>query len=205
MAEEGLVPGGTEHRELTEEEIAEAAALAYDLEQRIKGAVLVAHAAWWELARATHEFHELQGWTLLGHDSLAAFLAQPDVGMKERSFHYARRTWRDLAVVKEIPMETLKDVEPSKAREVVPAIMRGDVEPEDALDDARGLSYRDVVEKYHDLGAQIDAPLDAETEPERIMCSECGRWYVPDHKGDAALLQGQAVIDGHGLETTDGR
>ena len=168
---------------LTKTAVVASASTAFNLEQRIKQTALVAHASWWALSELLYEFHEGGYWADLGHDSLDAFLAQPDIGISRSQFFKQSKTWRDLVIVKEIAPEKLKDLEPSKVREVVPAIMRGEVEPEKALTDAEELSFRDVVIRYRPEeqgkhGAR-DAPLDASQEPQRIQCKVCGSWYTP--------------------------
>jgi hypothetical protein len=198
------LPVPIEHRELTKKETEDLIARAFDLERLIKAAKAKAHAAWWELAEGLYHFHDLRGWTLLGHETLAEFLAQPDLGMSERSYYNAVRCWRDLVKVKGLPPSDLKKVEPSKVNLVIPAIMSGNVAPKKALADASALSFRDVAERYSP--AKIIAtqqlpdgssPLAAETEPVRTKCPGCGQWTTEE------TLQALAV-DGTGQETTDG-
>ena len=110
---------------------------AFGLESQIKAAFARAAESWWELARLLYEFQEAKAWKGLGYDTLAEFLAQPELGMSTRQFFQMTKLHRDLVVVRQIEPEVLSEVEPSKAREVAPAIMRGDVAVEDALDDAR--------------------------------------------------------------------
>jgi len=178
-------------RELSPAERDELVKEAFELEREIKARKAAAHEAWWDLAESLYQLHEMRGWELLGYETLAEFLAQPEIGLSERSFHYAVRTWRDLAVVRKLPPSELKEVEPSKAREIVPAIMAGQVKAEDAIADAKQLSYRDVKEKYRPKniarhGQQPDGstPLDASREPKRVRCPTCGQWTTEDQLPD---------------------
>ena len=184
-------------RELTEKEAEAVRASAFQMELQIKKVAVHVHEAWWVMAELLYEFHEKGYWAHLNYDSLDEFLAQPEIGISRSQFFRMNKMWRDLVVVKELPTATLKELEPSKVREVVPAIMRGDVEPEDALDDCAGLSYRDVRKKYrpeeaqkHGQKADDSKPLAAEDEPVAVQCDACGSWYFPEE-----TLDGEVVAD----------
>jgi hypothetical protein len=129
----------------------------FALERKIKAALGAVHASWWTLSKSLYEFHEGGYWGSLGYETLEEFLVQPDLGLSRRQFFLMTQLWRDLVVVKQIEPERLEALEPSKVREVLPAIMRGDVAIDDALDDAAGLGYRDVVEKYRKQKAWANA------------------------------------------------
>jgi hypothetical protein len=186
--------GATEHKELTKKEAEALISAAFKQEQRIKKGVVNFHESWWELAAELYAFHESGGWALVGYDTLDEFLAQPEIGMSRSQFFQMTKTHRDLVVVKKLPPESLKELEPSKVREVIPAIMRGDVSAEDALDDAAGLSYSDVKRKYrpekqgHGQKADDSQRLAAETEPEAIKCSTCGQWWEPPEFYDEGMM-----------------
>ena len=173
----------TPHRELSEKEKDELVAQAFELERRIKANMVSAHSAWWALAESLYEFHDLRGWRAVGYETVAEFLAQPEIGMAERTFFNAVRMWRDYHVVRQLPKEALAEAAPSKMREALPAVMAGDASPEQVLEDAKSLSYRDVIERYstkaiaqHGQAADGSTPLDASAEPQRIRCPGCGHW-----------------------------
>jgi len=179
-------PAAPRARELTAKEVEAISASAFQSERRIKKAALGIHGAWWVLAEELYNFHEKGYWRFLNYDSLDEFLAQPDLGISRAQFYKMQKTWRDLVVVKKLSPSTLADIEPAKVAEVVPAIMRGEVKPDDALDDAKGLSWRDVKTKYrpeeqgkHGQKPDDSTPLDADAEPERVKCFNCGGWYIP--------------------------
>lgn len=179
-------------RDLSPEEAQERVDAAFALEQKIKLAFTAVHTAWWELSEHLYAFQEAGFWSPLGYDNLDAFLAQPDLGMSRSTFFRLTQLWRELRVVRDVPVEDLADIEPSKVKEVLPAIVRGDVKPSKALGDARELGQRDLQEKYRPTppGAKPKAqapngstPLNATDEPQKVQCSTCGSWYDPD-EGD---------------------
>jgi hypothetical protein len=164
-----------------------AAQRAYELERKIKHAASHIHSAWWDLAEHLHTFHEGGYWRPLGYDTLAEFLAQPELGISRTQFFRLTKLWQDLVVVRQIKPESLHEIEPSKVREVAPAIMAGEVEPSKALSDAQALSYRDVRERYrpdrqakHGQKPDDSTSLAAEDEPVKVECPTCGSWVDAD-------------------------
>ena len=157
---------------------AAAAAFAFDLEQKILTAWTAANTKWWELAALLYQFHEGHCWVPLGHDSLNAFLAQPELGISRSLFFQMTRMWRDLVVIHEVDPAELAQLEPTRVREVTAAITRGDVSVEDALADCRAMGHRDIREKYR--AGRTDGELAAEREPARTQCQECGSWLTTD-------------------------
>lgn len=179
-------PIPNEHKQLTKGELEQLREDAFSYELRVKKAAGSIREAWWNFARELYAFHEGGYWQVLGYDSLQEFLAQPDLGLSRSQFFQMTKTWRDLVEVKKIKPELLAKLEPSKVSEVVPAIMRGDVKPAAALADVESLSYSDVKKKYRleeqqASGQKADgsAPLDASKEPQGVICSACGSYYVP--------------------------
>lgn len=179
-----LVP---QAKELTKAEQQKAIDRAFDLEREIKASVGQLHRGRWELARQLYEFRELQGWSLLGYETLHEWLAQPELGLKRAEFDTRTRMWRDLVVVKEVPPKALADVEPSRALEVLPAVMKGDVDVKQAIADARSLSVSDVREKYRtdrieDHGQQPDNSTSLDPGKETLAkCPMCDS-LVPESK-----------------------
>jgi hypothetical protein len=167
------------HRELTEAESTALVDRAFALEQAIKESLGRGREVWWNLAEQLYAFHEAGAWSLLGYETLREFLAQPDLGMSHSTFFQAVRLWRDLIVVRQIPAETISAVEPTKMREVYPALMRGDVSIEDALADAHSLGYRDIREKYR-REKPGDDKLEATDEPVRAQCPTCQSWVLAE-------------------------
>ena len=177
------IPGA----EMTKKEAEALVSAAFESEQRIKQAAGNIRVAWWELAEEFYDFHEAGYWSYLGYETLDEFLAQPELGVKRATFFRMTKLWRDLVVTKQLPIETLRELEPSKLREVTPAIMRGEVKPDDAFDDVNGLSFRDIRTKYrpeeqakHGQKPDDSEPLDASAEPQRVQCTACGSWVTAD-------------------------
>jgi len=160
---------------------------AYDLEREIKARVVDTAEAWWHLAAALTKFKAIRGWERLGYETLEEFLQQPDIGKSRRDFFKTTQVFRDLIEVKGVALEQLRQIEPSKAIEVRPAIMAGDVGVEAALADAKELSFSDVVEKYrpsararHGQNPDGSSKLNAASEPERVRCPCCHGWTTID-------------------------
>jgi hypothetical protein len=181
------LPALPKAKEITKKEAERLRASAFDLERRIKGAAKQVHESSWQLAAYLYEFAEAGGWALVGYDTLDEFLGQPDIAIKRSTFFSLTKVWRDLVVVKKLPVSDLKELEPTKVREVTPAIMRGEVTAEDALDDAEALSWRDLKKKYrpeqrgkHGQAPDDSTPLNAEDETVLQQCDRCGSWVDAD-------------------------
>jgi hypothetical protein len=177
---EGESPGAETRLEKADQKLIDR---AFTLERQLKKAIGMETGAWWAQAKIAYEVHQERAWELLGYEQIGEWLAQPDIGMTRSGFFKRSQTWRDLVEVKHIEVETLKEIEPSKAMEVRPAIMKGDVKPEQALSDAENLSFRDVIEKYrpskqaqHGQEPDGSTTLDASSEPQRVRCPCCRQW-----------------------------
>lgn len=197
MSDAPVLASSPEAKKMTEAEARAFMDGAFEAERKIRSAFANVSTAWWELSARLYEFHEAGYWAALGYASLDEFLAQPELGMSRSQFFQMTKAYRDLVVVKQIEMGDLQELEPSKVREVIPSIMRGDVDPEEALSDAASLSYRDVKAKYRPeertkrgQSARVDGndELDAEAEPERVQCGTCGQWWEPPEQFDTGLM-----------------
>lgn len=187
-----LAPRPAPAKPVTEEESAALVQEAFDLEQEIKAKAQTFREATWEVAEALDRFRSIRGWERLGYETLNEFLAQPDVGLSRAQFYKQARMWHDLVEHKKVPIAKLKEADPSKVAAAVPAIMANVVAAEDAIDDIKGLSFRDTQAKYSPSAIQrarnnddgtspIDEPLAAETEPQLMRCPMCGT-YVPEDR-----------------------
>lgn len=179
----------TDARSLSKAEAKALGDRAFALETAIKELLTQGRHVYWQVAERLYEFHEGGLWVALGYATLADFLAQPDLGMSRTTFFQMTRLWRDLVVVRQVPAETIGALEPTKVREVLPAIRRGDVGVDKALDDAASLGYLDLRATYGPGGSGPDAPLDAEAEPARVQCQECGSWRTPQELREWAEAQ----------------
>jgi hypothetical protein len=169
----------------------DATQVAFSLEQAILSNARNVSEATWELAGDLYHFHEIGGWSLCGYDTLEEFLARPELGLSRSQFFRLTKAYRDLVVVRKIDVDELKQIEPSKVQEVIPAIMRGS-NVEKALTDAKELGRRDLRTKYRkgDEKEGIkpsgkppvddDEPdFDADPAAERVECPHCGTLVDP--------------------------
>lgn len=160
---------------------------AQKLSDMLKTRVLKFNASAWDVAEVLYRFKIIKGWERLGYDTLAEYLADPDIGITKTVFFRRVQMWEGLVETKKMPLSELKKIEPSKAEIVTPAIMSGKVEAAKAIADAQSLSYRDVLEAYkpenierHGQQPDGSTPLAAETEPKRVRCPMCREWTTED-------------------------
>lgn len=170
-------------RDLSPEEARALHRAAFDCELEIRAAITKLHEDTWGLAERLYRFHEERFWEVLGYGTLNEFLAQPEIGLRRSWYFVLVKAWRDLVVTRRVQPAGLSGIEPSKVAEVLPAIMRGDARPDDALSDAKVLGKRDLREKYrpgaitrHGQAPDGSTPLAAHDEPERMQCPACGGW-----------------------------
>jgi hypothetical protein len=141
-------------RDLTDQEQAARAEACYGIEQRIKQSIRTGREATWQLAQALYEFDEESGWLALGYEDLTHWLAEPDIGMKRSHYYRFITTWRELVVRRQVTAEQLMSLDVSKVDIVLPALKRGDVKLNKALDDAEQLGQRDLRDIY--IGQRSD-------------------------------------------------
>ena len=167
---------------------------AAKLEKTIVRAARAADTAAWALAESLYEFHELGGWSILGYTSLQEFLAQPDLGMSRAQFFRHVQMWRYLVVEHEVAPARLAQCDPTKVATVLPAVVRGDADLDEALADTEALARSDLRVKY--AKGSRNSRLEATEEPERVRCPTCGQWWIPpegssDDSGDMSGVRVQ--------------
>jgi hypothetical protein len=143
------------------------------LEREILDTCLRIRATWVELAGQLYTFHEDRCWEVLGYDTFEEWLASPDIDISRRHVFKLIEAYRELVIERGVSTDALGETEVTKVGTVLPAIRRGDVSTEDALADVKALSRTDLVERYKDPNAS----LDAESEPEWAVCEACGSRY----------------------------
>lgn len=158
------------------------AAEAFAAQEAIKATMRAARELWIDLAEKIYNFSEAKGWRALGYRSFEQWLADPEIDLNRRNAFYLIESHRELVVRRKVDPKQLAGLEVSKVREVIPAIRRGAVDVEDALEDVRVLSRDDLRQRYSGIGANgagpVGAePLDADTEPEWAVCQSCGTRY----------------------------
>jgi hypothetical protein len=160
-------PMQTPARELTQEELEDRAKECFKIHQRVVEAIKDGKAALWALAEALHEFDEARGWQALGFETLGEWLADPEIGMRQSTYHNAIRRWRKLSP--KVEPKRLVGLDPSKVTIVMGAIARNETPLDEVLDDVETLGARDLREKY--IGEQSSVrtePVTTEEGQERV-------------------------------------
>jgi hypothetical protein len=125
----------------------------------------------------------------VGYDSFEEWLADPEVDIERRWAYQLSATWRELVVKLGTPVDKIRQLEPAKIQEVLPAVRRGAAEIGEALADVESLSRSDLREKYagvHLDGAQVrDQTLESTQLAEWAVCPACGGRYRVSESGDA--------------------
>jgi hypothetical protein len=150
---------GPHARELTAEERAERAERCYELEQQIKEHIARGREALWDLGEALHAFNSQNGWTALSYETAAEWLAQPEIGITKTAFYRLVRRHKELRITRQIPMQTLVQLEPSKLDMVLPYVESNEVKMDDAIEDVTTMGARDLKDKY--IGTRANARKEA--------------------------------------------
>lgn len=135
-------------RELSPEEQEARAKACFLIESRIIKNIASGREAMWELAKNLYEFDEENGWTALGHDTQAEWLAQPEIGMTRTAYFRMVRKYRELVLRRELPTAVLLELEPSKVDIVMPTLENDRAKFEDVVEDLKSLGARDLRDKY---------------------------------------------------------
>lgn len=143
---------------------------AYHTEARIFEGVRAIQGGMWALAAYLHEFDREQMWRSRGFDSLKSWSASPELrDLGYRQIRTLIQGYRELVLERDVPVEQLADVAPSKAAVVLPAVARGEVELDEALDDARTMKRAHLREHYRvdREGREIASDME--------ICPACGQ------------------------------
>lgn len=159
-------------RDISADEHQDRAEEAFKLDQSIKGALRTGRATLWALAEKLWQFDDVTGWSALNYDSLADWLADPEISMKSSTYYNAVARWRKIVVLRNVDSKRLENLDPTKVDLVLPSIEKQSVKLEDALSDVEVLGARDLREKY--IGRKEKAepdppdppPLEPEDEPD---------------------------------------
>lgn len=140
-------------QELTREEFEARAKRCYELHQSIAAGLRAGREALWATARDMDTFDQEDGWSALGYESLHEWLADPEIGMTDRTFRRLLRCWRAVAR-QAIPDDELGELDLSKVDLVLSAVEVGHkangkrVTLKRALRDVKALGWRDLREEY---------------------------------------------------------
>jgi len=141
-------------RDLTDRQRDDRVKRCRDLELTVKLALGAGRSALWMMAEALYAFDEESGWTALGYETRAEWLADPEISMTSSTYSRLTRSWRSLVVNRGVDAGRLGTLDLSKVDIVLPAIESGRVSMEDGLEDAGARGARDLREKYVGGGAE---------------------------------------------------
>jgi hypothetical protein len=157
---------------------------AWEVEQRVHLLVRAMRQAWVDLAADLYEIFTENLWQHLGHDSFEAWLAAPEVELSRRWVYELINIYRQLVVLREVPVQDLYPLEPSKLQQILPAVRRNQVPVKQALADVESLSRSDLRDRYVGQAAipsgvgkapDITSHLEATHEPDHVRCPTCGQ------------------------------
>lgn len=150
---------------------------AHALQAGIKGCVRNIRRAWIEMGRYLYEFHAMKGWEALGYDTQEEWLAQAEIGIHRTQAFRLRQAYRELCIDRQVSVERLGEVDPSRVWEILPAIRRGQVDAERALADAEVLGEADLRERYARMPVLPSPGDEPPIEPDDWhweSCPSCG-------------------------------
>lgn len=133
-------------------------------------------AAWVALAAFLYQFQDEEMWGDLGYSSFEEWLASPDVSLGRSHVYVLIEAHRELVVEREVDPDELRALDVSKIGQVLPAIRRGTIEVEEALNDVKVLSRSDLRERYRKKGA----PGKRRSSTTLEKCDLCGKQRIAD-------------------------
>lgn len=142
---------------------------AFQAEQQIVQASHTIQGAMWALAGMLYEFEDGKLYRARGFATFEEWTRSTEITIEYRHVRSLIQGYRALCVDRDVPVEALADVSPSKALVVLPAVARGEVELDTALSDARALSRSDLRVQYRQDREGRVAPPDME------ICPACGQ------------------------------
>lgn len=151
---------------------------AAEIDLRVRRTVRDLRHAWVRLAQDLHDMQ--QGlFKSIGYDTFEEWLADPEVDIERRWAYQLSATWRELVVNLKLPADRIRQLEPAKIQEVLPAVRRGLVDVQDALADVEALSRSDLRERYASIrsGTEPTMSADAASTPHFAVCDKCGSRY----------------------------
>lgn len=149
--------------------IAYRAERAFELERQVVVGCKAIRAAWVHLAAYLHEMNVERLYELLGYETFNEWLGAPEISLSRSHAYALIGSYVEFVIERGIDPSEIHEIEATKLAETLPALRRGDIGVEDAIDDAGSLSRSDLREKYREGGS---GRLDADTE--RPICPNCG-------------------------------
>jgi hypothetical protein len=135
-------------------------------ERQIKSGARKVKEGLWEIGEALYRFNSSSGWLALGYDTLGDWLADPDVTMARSTYFRLIGAWQELAIIREIPVSTLRQLDLSKVAIALPALKRGETTTEDLLADVEVMGARDLRVKYRGEAEVVSAEEEISDEPD---------------------------------------
>lgn len=164
-----------------------AAKAAYDVDQRVRATLRQMRSMWVQVAGELHSFNRSKLWQDLGHESFEHYLMELELEfeLSRRWVYNSIALWEQLVVQRGVEPSRLQQLQISKVSEVLPAIRRGQVTVDDALEDAEQLRRPDLELKYrgaasdgHTAGPDTSSAIRTEREPVWKVCQCCGSRYM---------------------------
>jgi len=156
---------------------------AFEMEKRLKAALRLTRRSLMTVAEACHEISRSHAYEALGYETLAEFLAQPEVGMSRSEFFTAAKVHEVFVLEHGIDPDKLADAGLSKLEVVLPKVAAGEVDALAAVADATENGRRDLRERYRDQ--------DESGRPDEKGCVRCR--CIPDEVLDPLRIKWEAA------------
>lgn len=130
------------------------------------------------VAQACHDISRDKSWTDLGYESLAEFLASPEITLTRSEFFTMAQIWERYVLDGGVNPQQLAVAHPSKLKIPLRAIGANEVTVEEAMADVETLGARDLREKYQlpkeksERSDSLDRLLDDDVIDAAIACYE---------------------------------
>jgi hypothetical protein len=134
--------------ELTADEWEAQVETCKEIHGRVLRGVEATRESAWYLANALYDLEETAGWSRLGYETKAEYLADPEVNVAPTVFNRLVAVWREFVVVRELEPSTLADVSIEKMSLTIAAVKEQKITPQQAVEDSRSLGLRDMREKF---------------------------------------------------------
>jgi hypothetical protein len=100
------------------------------------------------MAEGCHLLHQQEGWKHLGYETLAEYLAAPEIEISRTEFYRGVAIWSAYVLNGGVEPASLQGAGPSKLEVPLPAISAGVVTPEQAVADASSLTRKELQSHY---------------------------------------------------------
>jgi hypothetical protein len=121
---------------------------AFQLEQRLKEALQRTRRLLIDVAEACYEISRNHAYEALGYDTLAEFLAQPEIAISRSEFFAAAKVHEVFILEHGVNPDLLAKAGMTKLDVVLPKVAAGEVDVDQALSDATTQGLRDLREEY---------------------------------------------------------